>query len=424
MRRGVSSLGVVSLWFLAFFGCGEGEGSDGSSDDDSSPVGDDDSTPPPDDDSTPLVDDDSTPDDDTTLPTDDDTASDDDSSPVWVPGRRLLGSVTWKVDVDEAGEAAGHPDCTYTREYDLLETRETPWLCPDCEALFTGVSVMTAGYEECYLPTLGGEAEQVEHLGFSYSDPEEGVARFFRTTIENHPLGAIDEEVTGEEGETLAVDWTSDLELADASGALHLTVTGSLLSTWEKGLEIIDPLPPRTAPYACGWPLGNPGGAETVPYTPELGEILPDAVLEDHCGEGVHLWDFFGEYLVIDASTPDCPACITMAGAEEDFLAEMAALELPTRIITLMGHSLADPLQPADPLDVTEWLEDHDLEGPVLRDRGYGYSVIAPMAPEDWGYPTWMVTAPDLTVLRVNVGYGEDSFETIKALITSHAAGG
>jgi len=46
------------------------------------------------------------------------------------------------------------------------------------------------------------------------------------------------------------------------------------------------------------------------------------------------------------------------------------------------------------------------LTSPVLEDRGYGYWMSADLLGDDFGYPTVLTVAPDLTVLDVRSGFG------------------
>ena len=54
-----------------------------------------------------------------------------------VPTRATVsGEITWTVTFDETAKAAGATDCTYTRQYQGVEDRSAPWLCPACEVMF------------------------------------------------------------------------------------------------------------------------------------------------------------------------------------------------------------------------------------------------------------------------------------------------
>lgn len=95
----------------------------------------------------------------------------------------------------------------------------------------------------------------------------------------------------------------------------------------------------------------------------------------------------------------------------------MRAEGIPVREITLLGAGLAQPNESPSDAIIEQWIETFGIPDPVLKDRGYGLSVMASLAVnetgEGFGYPTWVVLDPQ-TILAVNVGYSDwDGIEQI-----------
>ncbi|MFO0006403.1 MAG: redoxin domain-containing protein, partial [bacterium] len=109
--------------------------------------------------------------------------------------------------------------------------------------------------------------------------------------------------------------------------------------------------------------------------------MIPNARLEDQCGEGVDLWDFYGSYLVLDSSQSDCGPCRSMAAGAEAFAEEMREAGIPVRLVTLMGNGLSDPYGTPEPALVQAWVDEYGLTEPVLRDTGWAYAYFAQYMP-------------------------------------------
>ena len=66
--------------------------------------------------------------------------------------------------------------------------------------------------------------------------------------------------------------------------------------------------------------------------------------------------------------------------------------------------------------ELREWIDAFELTSPVLADRVWGLSVLGQYE-EEFGYPSFIVVAPDLQVLHVGIGFSSyDEFaEVIRA---------
>ncbi len=332
--------------------------------------------------------------------------------------QRLTGEIRWTLDFDAAAEATGMRDCDYARSYDdVTETTLQGWLCPDCEVLAVGTSVMTRGWADCYAQISDAAAERVESLGLGEVD---GVPHFRRSGSANVVLGDMG-AVTERDDGAFDVTWTDTSDL-DAGGTMTLLAEGTLTLDTHPTATVPDPEGVITEPYACGWPQNSPGGPNAA-WAVTDGEVFPNLRLEDQCGESFDTWDLRGYYTIVDASAPDCGPCQLMASTAEDFRAEMEAACLPVQMVTLLVAGLGNINNPA-PLDVRQaWVEEFGLTSPVLGDLGAGYALLPRYLGRDSGmsFPSVAVLAPDGTVLGGQAGFGD--WENIRGLITAHAAG-
>jgi hypothetical protein len=102
----------------------------------------------------------------------------------------------------------------------------------------------------------------------------------------------------------------------------------------------------------------------------------------------------------------------------------MDLVGIDVEVITLMAPSLSDTLGVTPLEDLQAWADTYGIEGPVLADRGYGYwpvGLFAEASLGGFGYPTWLIVAPDLTVIDGGVGYS--SWSGIAVAIEEHAGG-
>lgn len=93
----------------------------------------------------------------------------------------------------------------------------------------------------------------------------------------------------------------------------------------DEGAPIEDVNVPRDEPYACGW-------------------------------ETCNLWDFCGRYIVIDASSPDCGPCRTLAKNETAWVEAMAARGVVVEWVTLLNASLGNIHESPDADTLDKWV--------------------------------------------------------------------
>jgi hypothetical protein len=323
----------------------------------------------------------------------------------------LSGTLHWHVDFDADAEAAGYADCDYERTYtNGVEFRDSPWLCPSCDAMVMVDSEMTLGRDDCYAQISPNDPPPSEVLGW-------GGDRFFRTYYANY--GLSDQGVAVADGASLTTSNETPFQFQSSDGANH-AATFTTSGDFAVGTTQADPMrglhPPET--YDCGWPAAHPP-AWTGSYALAVGETLPDGVFRDVCNDPVRLHDELGRWLVVEVSAKDCGPCQAMADGEPAFEAAMHANGIEVGSVTLLAPTLSDPLRTSTRDDLYDWAFAFDLDGPVLADRGYGISVIGAAAPalagEDFGFPTWVVVDPQGAVVGVHVGFA--SWDDVAAVI-------
>ena len=133
----------------------------------------------------------------------------------------------------------------------------------------------------------------------------------------------------------------------------------------------------------------------------------------------MRLHDFAGSYLFVDMSAMDCPPCQQMASGEEAFVASLAGQGIDVHVITLLAPSLANPLGETTTTMLDQWINTYALQSPVLADRGWGLTMFLE-AIMDPGYPSWVLVAPDLTVIEFGSGFG--GWSERQDSILAHAA--
>ena len=322
---------------------------------------------------------------------------------------RVTGQATWVLDFDEEGESNGFFDCTYARTYEGLQYLDQPYLCPDCEVQAGGTATMTEG-EDCFAQISSAGPVRYEAWGFSQTG-------FFRSSPENQRLGELSEISLADEGEENPIGWSSDYDLT-VGGTMNISAEGSFIWTTDPDTQLDLPGTGHSGPYTCGWPQNDPGTLE-IDYTLADGSVFPNAQLRDQCGEQVSIWDLYGRYLIFDNTQPDCGPCKNMAASSEDFAAAMSTRGIEVMMVSLMGNGLSEPWVEPEPATVNSWVSAYGLQSPVLADRGFGYGLMPPYFDYDYGFPAWMIVAPDMTLIKGGVGFS--TWDEMDAIITEHA---
>ncbi len=327
-----------------------------------------------------------------------------------VPAVRAEADVTWTLAFDADAEAVGFSDCSYTRNWEGLQAIDQPYLCPECTAIAWGEAEIVDGLD-CYLQLVPtGEALSWEGWGFA----EEG--RFFRSGGENRPAGELSAfDPPDAAGDPVTIGWESEYNMTDG-GTMVLSATGTYRWWSDADTLLEDPMAPReNTSSSCGWPRSNPGDlVGTMPLA--LGEVMPNVRLEDQCGEPADLWDFFGRWLILDSSQEDCGPCRTMADQSGDFIDAMTAEGIEVVMLSFMGNGLDQPWETPPTSVIDNWVSQFNLEDPVLKDRGYAYSLFPKFfGSESFGFPAWLVVNPQMQFVNGKVGFS--SWEDARGMI-------
>jgi len=318
----------------------------------------------------------------------------------------VSGDITWNVTFDADAQAAGATDCSYTRHYEGVEDESAKWLCPQCEVMFRADVQMSAGQTDCYMQISDNLPATTEWIGWGNGVYYRGLG-----------AGMSEQGTATVDGETVSTtNAVMDLE-APLGGLFGFDISGDLAVGDEDG----DPMHGFVVPdsYACGWPKADPP-AYTGDYTIDVGQPVPDGIFKDSCEETVRIHDFAGSYLFIDMSAMDCPPCQQMASGEEDFVAGLEGQGIEVHVISLLAPSLANPLGETTTAMLEQWISNYGLQSPGLGDRGWGLTMFLE-AIMDPGYPSWVLVAPDLTVMDFGTGFG--GWAEHESAITAHASG-
>jgi hypothetical protein len=305
---------------------------------------------------------------------------------------------TFIVDFDEASEARGLSDCTYHRTWSNgAEIRHSPWLCKECEAILRFDAGVDDGLDCFHVANNGHDPAPIEFLGWS----QDGL---WRTNSEVSAL--IPSGVLTRDDASLAWTNEADFDFVDDAGAEHTGtyhVTGSAVLAASDADPMAGLVPPDS--YACGWSRSDADPWEGD-YDIAVGDVIPDGVFMDACGEPVRLHDLLGTWLVIDVSASDCAACVHFAADTRDGIAALAAEQIDVRTITFF-EPYGAATRAATPRELASWADPYHNPDPVLADRGFGQFVLNTANTDytDFYYPTMLVVAPDGTIVDATSGY-------------------
>jgi hypothetical protein len=281
--------------------------------------------------------------------------------------------------------------CAFSAALDGVEDDSTPWLCPSCLTTYVAPLSFITG-ADCLSPLFPGGAPPSLLFGWS---------------SDGHFLYGF-----GDSAAAPSASATVQSRLGNAAGdRLHGQV------------------PPPS--YDCGWPsAARPPFSGS--YQPQLGDPLPDAVLDDQCGQPLRLFDLAGNYLVLHMNQSDmpdyapCAPCQVAAAGQAQFEADMTALGIPTFVVSLLVPT-NDDSELSPPQDrLQRWMMQEKVSGPVLADRGFGPTVVGPVAAGGdataVSYPSLVLVGRDGTILWGSVGYDPMMWSDLETRIVADAA--
>ena len=325
----------------------------------------------------------------------------------------MTGSVTWTLTFDEEAQANGFETCSYRRSYAGEQRIDHSYLCPDCEIIVQGVATMEQG-ADCHAQISSDTATQRTELWGL------GTGSFFRSSHEQRALGALGEIAGMGEDQDIALFWESDNTLT-AGGTMHLEAVGTTRYTIDPSIVPDPDTVPHQGPYTCGWPQNDPGTLE-MDYHIDVDKTFPNVHLIDQCGERLSLWDLYGHWLILDTTQSDCGPCRAMAGSSEEALQAMRADGIDVMMVSFLGNGLSAPFETPSQSTFDNWVETYNLHDPVLFDEGFAYALfptfVEDFSGEGFGYPTWLLVNPEMTLVYGNVGFG--SWDNVRSVIEEY----
>ena len=326
---------------------------------------------------------------------------------------RMSGVVTWTLTFDEEAQSNGFEDCSYQRSYEGEERIDRPYLCPECDIMVQGIATMEEG-EDCHAQISSNSTSQRTELWGL------GNGSFFRSAHEQRALGALGNISDMEVDTDIDLFWSSENTL-QAGGSMLLEASGIARYTIDPSIVPDRATQPHQGAYSCGWPQADPGDL-VLDYQIDVGKTFPNVHLVDQCGERLSLWDLYGHWLILDTTQSDCGPCRSMASSSEEALTEMRAQGLDVMMVSFLGNGLSAPFETPNQTTFTNWVEEYQLQDPVLFDEGFTYALfpefVENFSGEGFGYPTWLLVDPEMTLVYGNVGFGswDDISNTILEL--------
>lgn len=143
------------------------------------------------------------------------------------------------------------------------------------------------------------------------------------------------------------------------------------------------------------WTSNAPPGDLTGEGTEE-GDVPPDFLLKDQFGDDVSLWQFYGQWIVLDFSTIWCAPCQDLAALahETHELYKEQGLEY----ITVLSQNMYYESPSLE--EVQSWADTFGIEAPVLADPVEWTSQFVKGAS---GFPRLVIVGPDMRIVESEV---------------------
>lgn len=299
-------------------------------------------------------------------------------------------------------------DCEVTYALDGVEDRSSPWLCPACETIFTSPTAVESTTCD------GGTSAETVAFGWSsagdffFAFGLSGAYRFGTAVEAGGGVSIVIDEDYAEFG--------SDLTFSGEGSVTLGTVEDDPHHGWHRSSE-----------YACGWPRTSPA-PYVGDYAPVVGDLFPDGVLLDACGDRVRFQDLLGRYLVVHSNQVDvdsfCGPCNQAFDGLPAFEEELALLPVESLVVNMLSPWFGETVS-VETLDA--WRAQSGSEGVVLADRSLSGQALANTTDGLLAYPKIAVLAPDGTLLHVESGFRDsvpgsgDSWGVILDVIEEHA---
>ena len=151
---------------------------------------------------------------------------------------------------------------------------------------------------------------------------------------------------------------------------------------------------PKNTWKQCGTPSAH-WSDEPTGY--DMGELFPDARVEDQNGDIVSVWQFTGCVTVIDLSTSWCGPCQQLATEVDEMYAKYEADGLA--YVTLLSQD--EQSRDTDQQDLIDWSERFGVTTtPILADHVYTWEILGGAI----AFPRVLLLDREMRVLNDNVG--------------------
>lgn len=134
-------------------------------------------------------------------------------------------------------------------------------------------------------------------------------------------------------------------------------------------------------------PPGLAAGTTPTGFTD--GDVIPNAFLTDQFGDDMQLYQFYGQFIVIDLFAQWCSGCQGMASDGEDWHNNPALADLV--VLSIMAENIT--YDPPTVSNLQDWTTAFNLTHPVGLDSSNSLMPFAIL-----GFPTYVLVAPDMTV--------------------------
>jgi thiol-disulfide isomerase/thioredoxin len=135
----------------------------------------------------------------------------------------------------------------------------------------------------------------------------------------------------------------------------------------------------------------------------DVGELFPDARIEDQNGDIVSMWQFTGCVTVVDLSTSWCAPCQKLATGVDEMYAKYDADGLA--YVTLLSQDGNN--NDTDRQDLIDWSERFGVTTtPILADHKYTWEILEIVA-----FPRVLLLDREMRVINGNVGQTHDVIE-------------
>jgi peroxiredoxin len=173
-----------------------------------------------------------------------------------------------------------------------------------------------------------------------------------------------------------------------------------------------DTAAPITADNQCeaitnSWTT-NSHPADLTAEGTEEGQVVPNFRLMDQFGEDTCLWQFYGQWVVLDFSTLWCAPCQTLAEDADETHAEFADRGL--EYVSLLSQNMNFETPTLE--DIQTWAERFELNLPVLMD---GEDWTGKFVAGNSGFPRLVIIGPDMRIVESQVTPANDA--TLRATL-------